>query len=148
MPPEAASYGGRALLAAPVLAAATWWEGREDLLTRAVGEVETWPGVDAGWRQAFVDAVRGWDPDVAAAVDRPALRVDPDGGASLALRAFRRRPQPWWLVPVAIRRELAAQIRLPAATTLATTSPLAFAGPGCGRPLPPPPGGDGPPPAR
>ena len=89
--PQAATFGARALLAAPVLAAATWWEGREGLLTRAVGELETWPGVDAGWRQTFAAAVRGLGP-AAGPVDRLALRVDPDGGASLALRAFRRQP--------------------------------------------------------
>ena len=145
--PEAATYGARALLAAPSLAAATWWEGREDLLTWAVEEVETWPGVDAGWRQAFTDAVLGWNPGVPATADRLALRVDPDGGASLPLRAFRRSPQPWRLIPAEIRRGLATQIRLPAATTLPTTSPLAFAGPGCGLPGASQPGGDGAPPA-
>jgi O-Antigen ligase len=131
--PAAAEYGARALLAAPELAAATFWEGREELLSRALAEVEEWPGVDAGWRQVFVTAVRGWNPDVAGTVEQVALRLDPAGAASLPLRAFRRRPQGWWLVPVEIRRELAAQVRVPAATVLPTSSPAAFP-PSCGHP--------------
>lgn len=131
-PAAAAIAGGRALLAEPRLAAATYWEGREELLAAVLGQVSVWPGIDAGWRQALVAAVGGWDTAVPGSRVRLALRVDPGGGESLLLRSFRRRPRAFFLAPVELRRELAAQLTLPPASTLPQSAPGAFGERGCG----------------
>ena len=137
--PGAAEAGGRALLGAPGLAAATFWEGREELLGAALDEVLAWDGVDPGWREELVRRVTGWRTDVREGTVALALR-DPGGAGSLLLRSFRRRPQGFRLAPVSLRHDLATQVPLPPATTLPTSSPAAFAGPGCGAPA----GGRGP----
>ena len=132
--PGAAAAGGRALLAAPRLAAATFWVGREELLGAALVEVASWDGIDAGWRGELVRQVTEWDAAAPGALADLALRVDPSGAESLLLRSFRRRPRPFLLAAVTVRRGLAAQVTVPPATELATSSPAAFAGPGCGAP--------------
>lgn len=134
--PEAPAFGVRALLGEPRLAAATFWEGREELLDAALVEVLAWPGVDPGWREALVAEVTGWDAAVPGGTVDLGLRVDPTGADSLWLRAFRRRPLSLLLARVTLRRGLAEQVTVPPASALATTSPTAFEGPGCG----PPPG--------
>lgn len=118
----------RALVAEPRLAAALAFEGREELLAAALEEVEGWPGVDAGWRRAMVETVRGWDVDVAGEVAR--LNVVADGGGagdSLSLHSFRRRPRRWVVTGFAVRRELARQVDLPPAAVRPESAPAAFA---------------------
>jgi hypothetical protein len=131
--PRAAERGARALLADPRLAGATFWEGREELLAAALDGAAGWDGVDPGWRMELWRRVTGWRTDVREGVVDLALR-DPGGAESLLLRSFRRRPQGFRVAPVALRHDLATQVALPPATALPTSSPAAFAGPGCGAP--------------
>ncbi|MEM7051482.1 MAG: O-antigen ligase family protein [Acidobacteriota bacterium] len=115
----AAITAGRALLAEPRLAAAVFWEGREPLLEAALDEVETWPGIDAGWRRAMIDQVVGWNVEVGGEIGRLALEVDPSAAESLLLRTFRRAPRPRWLFPVELRSALASQVTVPPALVIA-----------------------------
>jgi hypothetical protein len=135
--PRAAERAGRALLAAPPLGAATVWEERRDLLLQAAGRVRGWPGVDAGFREALAAALAEPAP-ADGATARLALRVDPEGAASLPLRGFRRSPRALWLVPVPVRHAgaaaLAERFGTAGAAALPGTAPEAFAGPGCGAP--------------
>ena len=131
--PGAAERGARALLGAPRLAAATFWEVREELLAAALDAAAVWEGVDAGWREELLRRVTGWRTDVREGTIDLALR-DPGGAESLVLRSFRRRPQGFRLAPVSLRHDLATQVPLPPATVLPTSSAAAFAGPGCGAP--------------
>ncbi len=129
----APAAGGRALLAAPQLAAATFWESHPALLEAALAEALAWEGIDPGWREALIAEVRGLGP-AAGETARLALRVDPGGAESLLLRAFRRRSRSFLLAPVEVRREAAERLALPPAAELPTSRPAAFAGPGCGAP--------------
>jgi hypothetical protein len=76
----------------------------------------------------------GLRPGAAAAPGELRLMVDGRGAESLALHLFRRRPRPLELAVVPVDGALVRRMRLPPATALPTTSPLAFAGPGCGVP--------------
>lgn len=125
--PTAAASAARSFLAEPRLAAALFFEGREALITDAVAEVERWDGVDTGWRESFVLAVRGWRLDVAGDVAELRFTADRDDRHALSLDAFRRRPLPADLVAVPVRRQLAVQVELPPAASLALTEADAFA---------------------
>ena len=124
--------GAHALLAAPQLAAAVVWEGREELQAASLLAVRAWPGVDPGWKEVFLATVA----TTAAAPTTPAglreepewiaLTFDTDPRESISVPLFRRRPWPtrWPLVPV--RQGLLDSLVLPAPTTLAATAPAAF----------------------
>jgi O-antigen ligase len=129
--PGAAEAAARALLAEPRLAAATFFEGREELLTEAVALAAAWPGVAPGWGQALSRAVHSWDPAVAGDVAELRFASDRSPRTALSLYAFGRRPRPLDLAAVPLRRELARQVDLPAATTLAATAPDALGERGC-----------------
>ncbi len=117
---EAPLRGAHALMAEPRLAAATFWEDRPDLLARAVEEVRRWPGVDMGWKEAFLSSLptpgerRGRREETG----RLELEIDTVPDLALSLHTFRRRPFPaqWPLVP--IRMSPLERLRLPPATTL------------------------------
>ncbi len=129
-----AEWGARALLAEPRLAAATAWGARRELLAAAVGRAVAAPGVDAGWRQRLAERVDE-GLDLAGPTRRIALAMDGEGSASLSLYAFRRRPWPAELVPVALSAAALARIDLVPAVGLRTTAPEVFNGPGlCGLP--------------
>lgn len=123
--------GARALLAEPRLAAATVWEGREDLLTDLVERASRWPGIDAGWRRTFRRRIEVWRTDVPGDLDELVLGADGAGNESFSLAAFRRLPRPFEIAALEVRVELARQIDLPPATTLRTSSASAFGDRGC-----------------
>ena len=99
--PRAARQGAHALLAEPRLAAAPFWKRHPDLLAEALSEVQAWPGIDAVWTRALLDAVpasSGWTGER----QWLELTLDTDPAASISLFAFRRRPWPaqWPVVPL------------------------------------------------
>jgi hypothetical protein len=118
--------GARALLAAPELAAAVAWEGREPLYAESLREVRSWEGVDPGWKEAFLAAAAIPPADRRGEQEGLALTFDTDPRESISVSLFRRRPWPtrWPLVPV--RGRLLDRLALPSATSLATTAPSAF----------------------
>jgi hypothetical protein len=126
--------GARALLAAPELAAGVVWEGRAELYAASLRAARDWPGIDPGWKEAFL-AAAATAPIIPA--DRQgeiawiALTFDTDPRESISVPLFRRRPWPtrWPLVPV--RRGLLSRFALPAATSLATSDPTAFSPAAC-----------------
>jgi hypothetical protein len=125
-PRAAGRSGARALLAAPELAAAVSWEGREPLYAESLREVRSWAGVDAGWKEAFLAAAAIPPADRQGEQKGLALTFDTDPRESISVSLFRRRPWPtrWPLVPV--RGRLLDRLALPSATSLATTAPSAF----------------------
>jgi O-antigen ligase len=132
---DAAVYGAHALLAEPRLAAAIFWERHPPLLGRALKAIETWPGVDTGWKQAMIAAVAmtapaGANPD---AVDWLPLVIDTAEAETVSLPVFRRRQWParWRLVQV--RSAALAHFNLPPAAAAPGTSALAFAAVPCRR---------------
>ncbi len=138
-PEAAADAGGRALLAEPRLAAATYWEGRADRLDAAVAAAARWPGIEAGWRQALVDRLTGWDPAVAPGIARLTLTAaDPSPGPAArwgwlpwASQVFRRSGVRAGWLEIDVRAGLARQVDLPPATVLPGSSPAAFGERGC-----------------
>jgi hypothetical protein len=125
-PRAAGRSGAHALLAAPELAAAVSWEGREPLYAESLREVRSWEGVDAGWKEAFLAAAAIPPADRQGEQKGLALTFDTDPRESISVSLFRRRPWPtrWPLVPV--RGRLLDRLALPSATSLATTAPSAF----------------------
>ncbi|HWM94673.1 MAG TPA: O-antigen ligase family protein [Thermoanaerobaculia bacterium] len=122
-------YGAHALLAEPRLAAATFWESHPDLLARSVAELERWPGVDMGWKEALIKAIDPIPPlprtggEGAVREVNPTgqmeLEIDTEPPVALSLHTFRRRPFPirWPLVQIRLA-PLAKLDVLPPATTL------------------------------
>lgn len=119
----APAHGAHSLLAEPRLAAATAW-GRRDL-EQTLEELQRWPGVDPGWKEALIAAARTPEPRRGpyAWIE---LEMDTDetlAGQSVSLSVFRRRPWPlrWRLVKV--REDLLEGLAvLPPAVSLPTTS--------------------------
>jgi O-antigen ligase len=132
--PEAAGaglHGAHALLADPRLAAAVFWEGRQELFERALAEVRRWPGIDAGWKEALLAAM----PPAAARRGRGArldLVLDASAAQSLSLSVFRRLPWPAEWPLIELRGEVLSRLHLPPATGLAEASPADFRR-ACGR---------------
>ncbi len=129
---EAATHGAHALLAAPPLAAAVFWERHPELLGRALETVRVWPGVDDGWKQALFAAVPPPEADPQP-VDVLPLLIDTAEEETLSLPVFRRRQWParWGLVQV--RLKALPPLHLPAATEVPGTSPRSFAAVPCRR---------------
>ena len=120
--PGAPVYGAQALLAEPRLLAAVFWERRPGLRRRALDAVRTWPGVDAGWKEALLAV-----PPAASAqgpVSRVALLIDAEEGQTLSLPVFRRRswPAQWELIEV--RESALEKVPLPPAAASQGTSPV------------------------
>ncbi len=128
--PEAPLQGARALLAEPRLAAATFWEERPDLLARSVEEVRRWPGVDAGWKEAFLAALPEPGERGRAGTAHLQLEIDTVPDLALSLHTFRRRPFPAAWPLVQLRLGPLAKLDLPAATTLRGTPAGTFSA-GC-----------------
>ncbi|HXO22110.1 MAG TPA: O-antigen ligase family protein [Thermoanaerobaculia bacterium] len=124
--PGAAVHAAHALLAEPRLAAATFWQGRPDLLSRALDRAAAWPGVDPRWRRSLAEAAREPLPDDGSRA-RLALAVDaPIPSTELSLHLFRRRPWPAERRLVEVRRAAAERLALTPATTLSNTAAGAF----------------------
>jgi hypothetical protein len=94
----APAEGAQALLNDPGLATAVFWDRHPDLFAGALSAVRGWPGVDAGWKEAFFAAA----PPSGGAISTVGLEIDAVESESLSLTAFRRRPWPagWSLVQV------------------------------------------------
>jgi hypothetical protein len=135
--PDAAAYGAHALLAEPKLAAALFWERHPPLLGGALKAIETWPGVDAGWKQALLAATTetGTPPPqgTPGPVEVLPLVLDTAEAETISLPVFRRRQWParWGLVQV--RSDVLARFNLPPAAAAPATSVVAFAAVPCRR---------------
>jgi len=134
--PDAAAYGAHALLAEPRLAAAVFWERHPPLLGGALKAVETWPGVDAGWKQALLAAAGAAGTSsqgTPGPVDVLPLVLDTAEAETISLPVFRRRQWParWGLIQV--RSEALGRFNLPPAAAAPATSAVAFAAVPCRR---------------
>lgn len=126
---EAPRLGAQALLAEPRLAAATFWDSHPDLLLRTASTLETWPGVDSGWKQAMIAAIpspsqRQGHPEHPEHPENTArlhLEIDAVPHLSLSLYAFRRLPFPAQWPLVRVRMAPLERLRLPPATALSGT---------------------------
>jgi hypothetical protein len=119
------AYGAQALLAEPRLAAAVFWERNSTLFQQSLERVRSWPGVDAGWKEALLAAVP--PPDTRQGpVSRVELLIDTETRESLSLTVFRRRPWParWGLIEV--RQSALGRLELPPAAASRGTSPDFF----------------------
>ena len=98
---DAPAEGAQALLNEPRLAAALFWGRHPDLFAGALAAVRGWPGVDDGWKQAFLAAAHPPDGSPGPALQM-VLAIDTEERESLSLTAFRRRPWPsrWGLIQV------------------------------------------------
>jgi hypothetical protein len=137
--PAAPEEGARALLGEPRLLASPLWVERPALLAAVGDRLRRLEGVDRGWLEALVARLpealapeNGGGPGAPAAeVVTLGLEMDADPATAFSLYAFRRRPWPATLAPVALRGPLAARLQIPPATTLPTTRREALAM-GCG----------------
>ncbi len=132
MEKAASAYGAHALMAEPRLMAASFWERHPDLLRRTLETVRSWPGVDAGWKEALIAGAppaTGWR----GPFSRIELLIDAEPEASLSLVAFRRHPWParWPLVQV--RQETVVGLRVPPAFSWQGTTPRAVGAVPCRR---------------
>jgi hypothetical protein len=123
--PDGPAYGAQALLAEPRLADAVFWERNPALFQQSLEALRTWPGVDAGWKEALLAAAPS--PSAPGArqgpVSRVELLIDTDARESLSLPVFRRRPWParWGLLEV--RQNAPGRLDLPPAAASKGTSP-------------------------
>jgi hypothetical protein len=115
----------RALVAEPVLAAATFWRGREAERAAAIARARAWPGVDAGWRSAFAAQAARAHPDGGEQRDL-VYRIDGTPAVSASLHLFRRSPWPAELLRIRVDAGAARQIDLPAASVMASSAREAF----------------------
>lgn len=123
---DPASCAARALAADPRLAGATLFRGREALRTAAVGRVEVWAGIDAGWRAELRRVAATSVPGNGEEVDLTA-RIDGVPALALSLHLFRRTSWPADVARVRVERDAVRQLRaLPAAAALPTSSAAAF----------------------
>ena len=139
---RAVGWAGRALLAEPLLLAAEGWNGHEALRRQTVKTLEPYEQVDALWRVEMLERDAAL---VAAALEEMApgngstrklvLEMDQEGGTSLSLHAFRRRPWPLYIDTVVLVSERLELADLIAATALDSTDPALFADSGCSLPL-------------
>jgi hypothetical protein len=129
---DAPAEGAQSLLNEPRLAAAVFWERHPELFTGALSLVRGWPGVDAGWKQAFLAAVPppGGSPGTILQTE---LEIDTVERESLSLTAFRRRPWParWGLIQV--RKEIWSRLHVPPAAASKGTSPRFYDAAPCRR---------------
>ena len=119
--PDAIDSAARALLAEPRLAAASVWDDHRSLLEEAVLRVESWPGVDAGWRAEAVELFRAL-PGGSGSLAHLRLREDIEEPTSSSIFVFRRRPRPSDVVTVEVDLDRAAHLDLVPAFALATTT--------------------------
>jgi len=125
---DAPAEGAQALINDPGLAGAVFWDRHPDLLAKTLAAVRGWPGVDPGWKDAFLAAA----PPSSGPASALGLRIDAVEAESLSLTAFRRRPWPaeWSLVQV--RK---GGLDLPAAAASKGTSPRFYEAAPCRRSL-------------
>lgn len=136
----AAVSAARAFLAEPRLVAAVAFDERPGLLPAAMREVLAWSGASEGWRVGLVEQVGAWGAAPRGGLERAVepgefarLRLTTGSGPaeSLALHVFRRSTRPLQLAAIAVHRERAKAITVPAASTLPETFAAAFDERGC-----------------
>jgi hypothetical protein len=125
---SAVDCAARALLAEPRLAAATVWRRYPQEYQRAAATIESWPGIDAGWRlemkrQMTADPPQGWTGS-----EEVDLAVEMDETPALAgsLHLFRREPIPVDLVRIRLDRGAVRRLHIVPASELATSAAAAF----------------------
>ena len=130
--PRVAARAARAIVAEPLLLAASAFEGDPDLRSEIHRRIRSWPGLPPGWLAAFEEMWFGLDWSTGGeGPPLDVLSVDADGrpAVSFSLFAFRRPPWPLSIGAVPLRRhrlEHVAAHDLPAATRLPQTAPEPF----------------------
>ena len=130
--PRVAARAARAIVAEPLLLAASAFEGDPDLRSEIHRRIRAWPGLPPGWLAAFEEMWFGLDWSTGGeGPPLDVLSVDADGrpAVSFSLFAFRRPPWPLSIGAVPLRRhrlEHVAAHDLPAATRLPQTAPEPF----------------------
>ncbi len=133
---DAPALGAQALLAEPRLAAALFWGRHPDLLARSLAAVRAWPGVDDGWKEAFLGAAASLPPAAAGEpLSRLAVGIDDEAQGTISLTAFRRRPWPVRWDLIAVRQPALERLRVPPAAASQGTSAGFFHASPCRRPL-------------
>ncbi len=130
--PRVAAPAARAVLAEPLLLAASAFEGDPDLRSEVHRRIRSWPGLPPGWLAAFEELWFGLDWSngrEGPPLDVLSLDADSRPAVSFSLFAFRRPP--WSLsigaVPLRSHRlEFIAAHDLPAVTRLPQTAPEPF----------------------
>ena len=119
--------GARALLAEPRLAAAIYWRAYPFAREVAVERVETWPGVNAGWRGEFAEQARGAEPELDRSdeVDL-AIEIDAQPALAAALHLFRRSPLPGDVARVRLDRAAVRRMRIGSAAEMTLSAAAAF----------------------
>ncbi len=119
----------RALLLEPRLGASPILAEHPDLVAGARGAIARWPGVEAGLRQALVEALEAPVPAQGPTVGLGIGEEDERGGVSVVV--FRRLPwaEPWFRSPLVAGA--VSRFELPSAASLPGTSAMAFPGARC-----------------
>ena len=136
--PRVAARAARAILAEPLLLAASVFEGDPDLRAEVRRRILAWPGLPPGWPESFEDLWQRLDwSNGAEGPPRDVLSVDADArpAVSFSLFAFRRPPWPLSIGAVPLRRHRLDAIvahDLPAATRLPQTEAEPFWSSRCG----------------
>ncbi|HSM14833.1 MAG TPA: hypothetical protein VLA66_12270, partial [Thermoanaerobaculia bacterium] len=123
---ERVDCAGRALIADPRLAAATWWRGRAALRERALQAVLGWPGIDPGWREAFVEQARRRPPAEAGEEVDLTIEVDRTPALALSLHLFRRSPLPGEVARIRLDRAAVRGLEVGSAASLPSSAAAAF----------------------
>ncbi|MDE2977032.1 MAG: O-antigen ligase family protein [Acidobacteriota bacterium] len=130
--PRVAAPAARAVLAEPLLLAASAFEGDPDLRSEVHRRIRSWPGLPPGWLAAFEELWFGLDWSNGRE-DPPldVLSVDADSRPAVSFSLFAFRRPPWSLsigaVPLRSHRlEFIAAHDLPAVTRLPQTAPEPF----------------------
>ena len=130
--PRVAARAARAILAEPLLLAASTFEGDPDLRSEINRRIRSWPGLPPGWLAAFEELWFGLDwSNGREGPPRDVLSVDADGrpAVSFSLFAFRRPPWPLSIGAVPLRShrlDFVAAHDLPGVTRLPQTAPEPF----------------------
>ena len=131
---EAPVLGAQALLAEPRFAAALFWGRHPDLFAGSLAAVRTWPGVDEGWKEAFLNAAASMPPPQAGEpLSRMAVGIDDDAQGTISLTAFRRRPWPVRWDLIAVRQPALERLRIPPAAASPGTAAGFFQASSCRR---------------
>ncbi|MCY3933963.1 MAG: O-antigen ligase family protein [Acidobacteria bacterium] len=130
--PRVAARAARAVLAEPLLLAASAFEGDPDLRSEVHRRIRSWPGLPPGWLAAFEELWFGLDwSNGREGPPLDVLSVDADSRPAVSFSLFAFRRPPWSLsigaVPLRSHRlEFIAAHDLPAVTRLPQTAPEPF----------------------
>lgn len=130
--PRVAARAARAVLAEPLLLAASTFEGDPDLRSEVHRRIRSWPGLPPGWLAAFEELWFGLDwSNGREGPPLDVLSVDADSRPAVSFSLFAFRRPPWSLsigaVPLRSHRlEFIAAHDLPAVTRLPQTAPEPF----------------------